>query len=150
MKVFGKLKKTFFVIFFLTSFITYPSFSEENISDLKWINKIENNIFDQEKDKKYVLINFSASWCESCRDLEKNTYSHKNVIDEINKDFTTVKIDLSKISNSSEYISKYEISELPFIIFFDKKSRSLIKHKIVGFVDSKDFIKNLQEVKKYE
>lgn len=149
MRVLKNLKKISFYFLSFMFLINYPSFANDSNlfnsdkTSINWLNYDEKD----NKDKDYLLIYFSANWCNLCRDLENNTYKDKDVIEEITRDFTPIKVDLSKVSNSSYYISKYNISKLPFIIFFNKKSNTLLKNKITGFVEPEYFLKELKEVK---
>lgn len=104
---------------------------------------------------KFILIDFMATWCGPCKEMDKYVYSDKAVGKILNDRFINVKFQTDSTSNDSEYVkswhknvqpltSKYEIKGFPTIVFLSPEGK-LIK-KIVGYTSSSEFLKSINEV----
>lgn len=120
--------------------------NDKNI--LNWYTSIIEASDIAKKENKFILIDFCADWCEACKDLDKYTYTNEDVINEIKANFITIKLDISKTPSLSEILSKYNVSALPTILFFNKDINIPIDYKMIGFNKSEDFLKMLKEVAK--
>ena len=67
-------------------------FSAETIhsQEIKWMTMNEA-IAAQKKEPKKIFMDVFTSWCGPCKMLDKNTFSDKNVIEYVNKNFYAVK-----------------------------------------------------------
>ncbi len=89
---------------------------------------------------KPVLIDFSASWCAACKELDEETFSDTDVIN-LMKRFELIRVDVSKNSDEDKAMQKrYAIVGPPAIIFYDRGNNELKDKKVVGFKPPKLFI----------
>ena len=92
-----------------------------------------------------VIIDFYASWCASCKQMEVETFASKAVQRAI-RDFLLIRVDLSETNDENQKISDhFNIVGLPSILIADQKRDSFL---ISGFYNSKDFIQELKKLKK--
>ncbi|GIW21891.1 MAG: hypothetical protein KatS3mg068_0898 [Candidatus Sericytochromatia bacterium] len=145
------------IYIFIGSINTKLSFfksESKNLSEIKkekinWIYDEEEGIKISKKENKYLMIDFYADWCPSCLELEKFTYNNSEVINKLNKNFISVKIDLTKIDEKKEkLIEKYNIVGLPLIIFISPEGKVLEKSTLTGFENPKEFMERLDNIKK--
>ena len=121
--------------------------SSAEITKLNWYKSEKEGMEAAKNENKYVMIDFYADWCPACIELDKFTYTDKEVIKEL-KDFTAVKIDATKLSPEIKSLfSKYGIVGLPAVIFMDKKGKLLEDFTLSGFEKPSEFIKRLQAIK---
>jgi thiol:disulfide interchange protein DsbD len=95
-----------------------------------------------------VMIDFSASWCEPCHELERNTFSRKKVVETARR-FVLLKADMSN-QNSSEterIAARYQIYGFPTVVFLGSNGEELGKLRLMGVEGPAQFIRRLEAVK---
>jgi thiol:disulfide interchange protein DsbD len=93
-----------------------------------------------------MLVDFSASWCGACGELDRHTFSHPEVVREGQR-FVTVRVDLSPGKDTPEkrgYLQRYAQRGLPLVVLHradgDEASR------VTGFVPPDQFVSLLRGV----
>jgi len=110
---------------------------------VKNIKKLQEEI---NKSKKPVLVDFSANWCISCKELEEKTFDDPRVI-KIFKHFTLIRADVTKDSKENKKLmAKYKVFGPPVVLFFDKNHKFLKNKTIVGYIDANDFVEHLNKI----
>ena len=92
--------------------------------------------------EKLVILDFYASWCAACNELDHKTFSDQEVINRL-ANYVTVKLDFS--TKSDEVLTeKYKIVGLPVVIFMDGSGN--IYERIEGFVEPEEMLKIIDRV----
>jgi len=93
-----------------------------------------------------IVIDFYADWCIPCKELDKLTFSEKNVLSEF-KNFTLYKVDMTQtLSEKNEELrKKFNILGMPTVLLIDSKGKEI--KRITGFVNAEEFLGYLQKVK---
>ncbi len=112
---------------------------------IQWVLSEEDGIRQAKAENKTVMIDFWASWCAACMELEKITYADPEVIKELKK-FVNVKIDCTNTSDPKikQLWEKYSTVGLPTIIFINRDGTVAVEKTITGFVDAQKFLRVLQ------
>jgi thioredoxin:protein disulfide reductase len=105
---------------------------------LNSVESIESTI--KSKDTP-IMIDFYADWCAQCKELDKFTYTDKNVAD-LSKSFNNIKIDLTKENKAIS--DKYNIKGLPVVIFMNAKGEEIKELRVTGFLKPEEFIKKMK------
>lgn len=121
-----------------TSSATVQSSSEKLV--FKKIKNIEElNQAIKESDKP-VLLDFWASWCVACKELEEITFTDGDVIKKL-QNFTLLQADVTANNDEDKALQKmFGIVGPPGIIFWDKNKNEVKSSKIVGYKNPKDFL----------
>lgn len=93
-----------------------------------------------------MLIDFGASWCQACGELERHTFSDPRVIEEA-KRFVKVKIDLSPGQDTPEKkqsLQSYGARGLPLVVLHDSRGRE--HARITEFVEADRMLDLLRAV----
>jgi thioredoxin-related protein len=91
------------------------------------------------KDKRPMLIVFSASWCTYCKKLEKETFTDHKFIDYVNERFVAVKLDFDQHRKTADVL---EVKNLPTSVILSPDADLL--GTVVGYVQLDKFQKSLE------
>lgn len=95
---------------------------------------------------RYVMLDFYADWCVSCKEMERFTFSDAAVQTRL-QDVLLLKADVT--ANSAEHkalLARFGLFGPPGIIFFDGQGQEIKSRRVVGFMESKRFLRVLDEV----
>ena len=110
----------------------------ESISEL-------DAVLEANKGKK-VLLDFAADWCTSCKEFEEITFADPAVMAKMNE-FVLVRADVTENTDEQKALSKmYGVFGPPAIIFFDENLKVIKSKTIVGFVEPKEFLEQLNAI----
>lgn len=127
---------------FILNFEPKTSFEKNNslnFSEISNLGELDNYIANN----KLVLLDVSASWCTICKDIEKNIFQNRQIINSLSN-YKMLKLDISENSSAKKEILKhFDIFGPPAILIF--KDKKLVK-KIVGNISSNEFLKNLKDI----
>ncbi len=119
--------------------------SEVNFKKLSSLKDIERIIKEA---KKPVMIDFSAKWCTSCKELDHITFKDTKVLEAL-RDFEVYRVDVTENSDEDKkMLKRFGLFGPPGIIFF-KDGKELKELQIVGFKEPEEFLKYLEKVKNW-
>jgi thiol:disulfide interchange protein DsbD len=92
-----------------------------------------------------VMIDFTAKWCSSCKDLENVTFKDPKV-KSLLEEFTLLKVDITNNKkDDKELLQKYNLFGPPALIFY-KDKKELNQARVIGYQSPSNIIPILQEV----
>ena len=95
---------------------------------------------------KKIMLDFSAEWCTSCKELEEITFADTKVRAKMNE-FVLIRADVTQNSDKEKALSqKYGVFGPPAIIFFDKELKVMQSKTIIGFVEPAEFLAHLDKI----
>ncbi|MBR7048056.1 MAG: thioredoxin family protein, partial [Campylobacter sp.] len=124
---------------FSSEFATTTEFKK--VSNLSELNEIINSA------KKPVLIDFWASWCKTCKELESD-FNDENIASNLAK-FELIKVDLTNPNAQNTEIKKeFSVFSPPVLMFFEN-GKELKNLKISGYESDKDKAKLTQILQEF-
>jgi len=101
----------------------------------------EAQTFAKNTGKKLILMDFTATWCGPCKQMEKKVFTKPEVFNLINSKFSAVKMDVDT-PEGKELSTKYSVDSVPTMIIMDTNGK-VIK-RIEGFHTEKELIKEIE------
>lgn len=98
------------------------------------------------KESAPLMVDFGASWCQACGELDRHTFSDPRVIGEGQR-FVKVKVDLSPgkdTATGKEWLKTYGARGLPLVVLH--KSDGSESVRITEFVDAEKMLQLMQAV----
>lgn len=93
---------------------------------------------------RYVMLDFYADWCVSCKELERFTFTDPRVQARL-KDVVLLKADVTaNRPEDKELLKRFTLFGPPGIIFFDKEGRE-VPYRVIGFEPPDKFLASLDK-----
>ncbi len=91
----------------------------------------------------YVMLDFWADWCISCKEMERFTFTDIQVRNRL-KDVVLLKADVTaNNADDQALLKRFGLFGPPGIIFFDRQGKE-INFQVVGFQSSRKFLNSLR------
>ena len=104
-----------------------------------------DEIILQSKDK-YVMVDFYADWCISCKEMERFTLSDASVQSRL-KDVVLLQIDVTDgTPDDAALLKRFKLFGPPGILFIDRDGNEVPDIRIIGFLNKSDFLTVLNAV----
>jgi len=124
-----------------TNIIESKHLSFQRVSSLTELNKRIT-----ESQNKYVMLDFYADWCISCKEMERFTFTDPEVKDRLG-DVVLLQVDVTEGTADDEAILKYfKLFGPPGILFFDPSGREIYDARTIGYQNNKEFLSILNAV----
>ncbi len=97
---------------------------------------------------KPVIIDFYATWCTPCRELEDVTFHDASVVKQATSSFIMVKVDVTKGGNPvhERLLQQYDVKGVPTIVFLDPGGKEKRDLRLVDFLPADQFLGRMAEV----
>ncbi len=101
------------------------------------------------KSNKPVIVDFSATWCTPCRELEDITFRDPAVVQQAEINFVMVKVDLTAKGNPlyERLVAQYGIKGVPTVVFFDSQGKERADLRLVDFIPADQFLSRMTQAK---
>jgi thioredoxin:protein disulfide reductase len=91
-----------------------------------------------------VMLDFYADWCVACIEMERDTFTHPEVKQRLNK---AVLLQADVTANNADdraLLQRFALFGPPGILFFDPQGRPIEQAKVVGFQKPERFLQALR------
>lgn len=96
-----------------------------------------------------VFVHFTADWCISCRQLERDVYTDPAVIEQLSG-FERIAVDVTDTNaQSRELLNRYQLFGPPSLLFF-QNGQEVREARIQGDISATDFARHLRELARWE
>ncbi|AKH37792.1 MULTISPECIES: protein-disulfide reductase DsbD [Nitrosomonas] len=100
----------------------------------------------QQSKNKYIMVDFYADWCISCKEMERFTFTDANVQARL-KDVVLLQVDVTAgTPDDTALLKRFKLFGPPGILFLDRQGNEVPNIKIIGYLNKKDFLTVLDAV----
>jgi thiol:disulfide interchange protein DsbD len=117
--------------------VTWKPYSEETLKEAQSL-------------KKPVIMDFYATWCTPCRELEDVTFHDASVVKQAESDFVMVKVDVTRGGNPmhERLLREYGVKGVPTIVFLNPVGKERLDLRLVDYLPPDQFLGRMAGVKK--
>ena len=122
--------------------------------DIKWFS-YDEGLAKAKKEGKHIFIDFTAKWCGYCKKMDKTTFIEPDVVNMLNSDFISVKVDGDsekeldiegyKVTEKNLSRMDYKVRGYPTFWFVDPQGTRL--GAVSGYQPAANLLSTLQFVK---
>lgn len=114
-----------------------------------WQPYSEHSITEAQKASKPVIIDFYATWCTPCRELEIITFHNPEVVKEA-EGFVMIKVDVTHKGNPlhEHLLDQYRVKGVPTVVFLDEQGREHPDLRLVDYLPPEQFLLRMARIKK--
>lgn len=111
---------------------------------VKSIAELEQHIL-QSRDK-YVMLDFYADWCISCKEMERFTFTDAKVQSRL-KDVVLLQVDVTAgTPDDTALLKRFKLFGPPGILFLDREGHEIPRVRLIGYQDAERFLAVLNAV----
>jgi thiol:disulfide interchange protein DsbD len=111
---------------------------------IDWTAFSDDALRQARADGRPVLIDFQATWCLPCREMEHTTFRDPSVV-EAARSFATLKADVTEQDDgTSELMTRFNVPGVPTYVLLDATGEE--RRRFVGFVAAPAFREALHEI----
>jgi thiol:disulfide interchange protein DsbD len=114
-----------------------------------WRPYSDQILAEAQKLRKPIIIDFYASWCAPCRELEERTFRNPFVVKQAESEFIMIKVDLTRSGNPGhEYLlRKYMVKGVPTVVFLDEDGEERHELRLVDYLPPDQFLNQMVVLK---
>lgn len=123
--------------------------TKENHQGLKFervssLTELNSRIDQASANNQWVMLDFYADWCISCKEMEIYTFTDPKVKQSL-ANFILLQVDVTKNSdNDKTLLTHFNLIGPPAILFFGTDKQEYLANRVIGYQDSDTFLSSIQ------
>ena len=120
--------------------------NSQEFKPIKGIKGLEGELAAAKAENKPVMLDFTAKWCASCKEMDAFTFADAGV-QALLRDFIILRADVTANDEQDKALNKrFQIFGPPMVLFFDSKGQEQQNKRVVGFMPAEEFRQHLKKV----
>lgn len=115
-------------------------------AEIEWMDDYDTARELAARENRPLLVDFGASWCQACEELERHTFSDPRVVSDARR-FVPVRVDLSPgedVERGRELLATYDQLGLPLVVFHGSDGEEAAR--VTGFVEAERMLETMRAV----
>ena len=111
---------------------------------IKSVAELEQHVLQSRN--KYVMVDFYADWCISCKEMERFTFTDAKVQSRL-RDVVLLQVDVTAgTPDDAALLKRFKLFGPPGILFLDREGREIQRVRLIGYQDTERFLAVLNAV----
>ncbi|MDD2738707.1 MAG: protein-disulfide reductase DsbD [Methylomonas lenta] len=110
------------------------------------LSELEQKLQQAKANQQWVMLDFYADWCVSCKEMEVYTFSDAQVKQQLNG-FMLIQADVTDNNPEDKaLLQRFNLVGPPGIIFFDPEGQEHSERRVIGYQDAATFVNTLKQL----
>ena len=116
-----------------------------SFQQLESLSELEGLLAQARLDQTPVMLDFTADWCVSCKEMEKYTFPDQSVQEALTP-YLALRADVTENNQiDRELLQHFGIFGPPTIAFFNREGEELTRFRLVGFISPEEFSDHIRQ-----
>jgi len=113
---------------------------------VRTVDDLERALEQAKANEQWVMLDFYADWCVSCKEMEAYTFTDEKVKQKL-KEFVLIQADVTDNNEEDKaLLQRFGLVGPPGIIFFDPHGRERQTQRVIGYQDAATFLQSLKQL----
>ena len=109
--------------------------------------ELDAQLTKAQQEQKWILLDFYADWCISCKEMEANTFTNPEVSKEL-KQLVLLQADVTANSPENQALLKrFGLFGPPGILIFNQNSEEQKEQRVIGYMPPQRFAERLKSIR---
>ena len=109
--------------------------------------ELDAQLTKAQQEQKWILLDFYADWCISCKEMEVNTFTNPEVSKEL-KQLVLLQADVTANSPENQALLKrFGLFGPPGILIFNQNSEEQKEQRVIGYMPPQRFAEHLKSIR---
>jgi len=109
--------------------------------------ELDAQLTKAQQEQKWILLDFYADWCISCKEMEVNTFTNQEVSKEL-KQLVLLQADVTANSPENQALLKrFGLFGPPGILIFNQNSEEQKEQRVIGYMPPQRFAERLKSIR---
>ena len=114
---------------------------------IKSTQELKQTLIKAQNEGRWVMLDVYADWCVSCQEMKQTTFSNSEVKSALT-DFILVQADVTKNDPMDKaLLAQLKLIGPPSVLFFGPGKQEKPEYRVIGFIDSDNFLKRIAQLK---
>ncbi len=144
-KSFNWVRRGIGIVLIILGFIWVNNGIHAKTSEIDWIKYDNQSIEELLEAGKPIFIDFYADWCAPCKQLDRQTFTHKDV-QSLAESFTMLKVDCTNPdAETRAFMEEFNVIGMPTLVFISDQGHYFEELREMRFIPPDIILESMQK-----